>query len=133
MIIFQAALSIASVHALRWLHPVDDPTDDPIAAAGPAVALMIALGFASIAKSRLLSRILGAPVSGWRWSLLWASAGAGIVGWLFTRLPHRLEWVELVVGVPLILATYGVLIWYFGFGEEDRELFRMKPAGAPAV
>ena len=133
MILVQAALSIASVHAIRWLHPVDDPTDDPIAAAGPAIALMVALGFASIAKSRLLSRILGAPVSGWRWSLLWASAGAGVVGWLFTRLPHRLEWAELVVGVPLILATYGTLIWYFGFGEEDRELFRLKPTKAPAA
>ncbi len=137
MILFQAGLSIASVHAMRWLNtfdsirwlrPGDDPADDPIAAAGPAIALMIALGFASIVKSRLLSRILGAPVSGWRWSLVWASAGAGVVGWMFTRLPHHLEWVELVLGVPSILATFGVLIWYLGFGEEDRELFRLKPA-----
>lgn len=130
MIIVQTVLSIASVQALRWLNPVEDPADDPIAAAGPAVALMLALGFASIAKSRLLSRILGAPVSGWRWSLIWASAGAGAVGWLSTRLPHRLEWVELVAGVPLILGTFGLLVWYFGFGDEDRELFRMKPARA---
>ncbi len=128
MIIVQAALSIATVQAIRLLRPVEDPADDPIAAAGPAIALMIALGFASIAKSRLLSRILGAPVSGWRWSLVWASAGAGVVGWLFTRLPHHLEWVELVIGVPLILGSFGLLIWYFGFGEEDRELFRLKPA-----
>jgi len=128
MIIVQAALSVVAVQAIRLLHPVEDAADDPIAAAGPAIALMIALGFASIAKSRLLSRILGAPVSGWRWSLVWASAGAGLVGWLFTRLPHHLEWVELVIGVPLILGAFGLLIWYFGFGEEDRELFRLKPA-----
>jgi O-antigen/teichoic acid export membrane protein len=128
MILFQAALSIASVHAIRWLHPVDDPTGDPIAAAGPAVALMIALGFASIVKSRMLSRILGAPVSGWRRSLVWASLAAGATGWLVTQLPHRLEWAELMFGVPLILGTYGVVIWYLGFGEEDRELFRLKPA-----
>jgi O-antigen/teichoic acid export membrane protein len=128
MIIVQAALSIAAVQAIRWLRPVENPADDPIAAAGPAIALMFALGLASIIKSRLLSRILGAPVSGWRWSLVWATAGAGVVGWLFTRLPHRLEWVELVVGVPLILGSFGLLIWYFGFGEEDRELFRLKPA-----
>jgi O-antigen/teichoic acid export membrane protein len=128
MIIVQAILSVAFVEAIRWLHPVADPKDDPIAAAGPAIALMLALGFASIAKSRLLSRLLGAPVSGWRWSLVWASVAAGFVGWLFTRLPHRFEWAELMFGVPLILATYGVIIWYKGFGEEDRELFRLKPA-----
>ena len=127
MIVFQAALSIASVHFIRLLNPVNDPADDLIAAAGPAVALMIALGFASVAKSRLLSRILGAPVSGWRWSLVWASLAAGGVGWAVTRLPHHYEWVELVVGVPLILGTYGLIIWYKGFGDEDRELFRLKP------
>src|SRR3954468_18358532 len=90
MIIVQAALSVAAVQAIRLLHPVEDAADDPIAAAGPAIALMIALGFASIAQSRVVSRTLGEPVSGWRWSLVWATAGAAIVGWLFTRLPHHL-------------------------------------------
>ena len=49
-------------------------------ATGPAIALLLALGFAAIAKSRLLPLILGAPVSGWRWPLVWAAAAAAIVG-----------------------------------------------------
>src|SRR6185369_9805425 len=46
MIIVQAALSIAAVQAIRFFRPVEDAADDPIAAAGPAIGLMLALGFA---------------------------------------------------------------------------------------
>jgi hypothetical protein len=74
----------------------------------------------------LLKRLLGAPVQGWRWPLIWAAAGAIAVGWGFTRLPPRLEWVELAIGVPLILATFGAIVWRRGFTHEDRVLFRMK-------
>ena len=49
-------------------------------ATGPAIALCVALAFASIAKSRLLARELGAPVSGWRWDLAWATAAGAVVG-----------------------------------------------------
>ena len=38
-----------------------------------------------------------------------------------TQLP---EWVELVVGIPAILATYAVIVWFVGFREDDRVLFR---------
>src|SRR3546814_19983059 len=41
-------------------------------AAAVALALMIALGFASIAKAWLLARILKAPVNSLRWALVWA-------------------------------------------------------------
>jgi O-antigen/teichoic acid export membrane protein len=94
-------------------------------ATGPALALMLSLGFASIAKSRLLASLLGQPVSGWRWSLIWAGAAAIAVGWLFTLLPPRLEWLELIGGIPAILAAFGAVLWVKGFGPEDRELFRM--------
>ncbi|RJT22629.1 lipopolysaccharide biosynthesis protein [Chakrabartia godavariana] len=90
-------------------------------AAGVAGGLCIALGIASIIKSRLASRLLGAPVSVWRWSLVWAAAGAVLVGQVFIRLP---EWIELAVGIPAILAVYGWLLWKRGFREEDRVLFR---------
>ena len=30
---------------------------------------------------------------------------------------------ELVLGLPAILATYGIVLWYRGFEEEDRLLF----------
>ena len=45
-------------------------------------------------------------------------------GWAVTRLPHSFEWFELVVGVPLILGTFGAIIWYKGFNQDDRALFR---------
>ncbi|ABQ66817.1 lipopolysaccharide biosynthesis protein [Rhizorhabdus wittichii] len=94
-------------------------------AAGPAIALAMALGIASIMKAKLLSRLLGAPVSGWRWPLVWAALAAGVVGYLATRLP---EWLELLLGIPAILLVFGAIIWRFGFTSEDRTLFRLKEA-----
>lgn len=94
-------------------------------AAGAALALAIALGVASIAKSRLLARILGESVSNWRWALVWAAAPAVLVGWAAARyLP---EWAELSFGVAAILGVYGAVIWRRGFGPEDRVLFRRQP------
>lgn len=90
-------------------------------AAGAAAALMIALGTASFVKSRLLSRILGQSINNWRWALVWAAAPAIIVGVLATYLP---EWAELAFGIPAILLAYGAMIWRYGFGPEDRVLFR---------
>ncbi len=52
---------------------------------------------------------------------MWAAAPAIIVGWLVVRLP---EWAELAFGIPAILAAYGFVIWRYGFGPEDRMLFR---------
>ncbi|WP_414900747.1 lipopolysaccharide biosynthesis protein [Sphingomonas flavalba] len=101
-----------------------------VQAIGPAAALPIALGFASVAKARLLSRLLDAPVSPWRWALVWATAAAVAVGYGVTALPRSLEWLELILGLPLILVTYGAVIWYKGFTHEDRVLFRRAPAAA---
>ena len=139
MVGFQVALSFALIFALDDLRPLlgleTDTAGNPIplreskfAAMGPAIALALALGFASILKSRLLARILGAPVSGWRWPLVWAAAVAAVVGYGVTSLPPSYEWVELSLGIPLILLSYGVVIWYKGFTREDRVLFRLKEA-----
>lgn len=92
-------------------------------AVGPAAALAVALGIASLMKAQLLARLLAAPVSGWRWSLIWAAAAATAAGYLFTRLP---EWIELAVGIPVILLVFGAVVWRFGFTSEDRTLFRFK-------
>ena len=93
-------------------------------AAAPALGLLVALGLGSILKARLLSRLLDAPVSGWRWALVWAAIAASTVGWAATRyLP---EWAELILGMPAIALSYLGTLWYFGFGPEDRELFRLK-------
>ena len=122
----QAGLSVALILIAKSMGL------PPITYAGAvALALMLALGFASLVKARLLARILGAPVNSLRWALVWATAGATVLGWGATQLP---EWAELLIGVPFILAIYGWLIWTRGFGPADRELFRKHPdpAAAPA-
>jgi O-antigen/teichoic acid export membrane protein len=121
MILVQILLSFALVLLLR------DELGLPVIwqSAAPAIALALALGIASIAKAKLLARLLDAPVSGWRWPLVWASLVAGAVGYLFTRLP---EWAELAFGIPAILLAFGLIIWRFGFTSEDRMLFRFREA-----
>jgi O-antigen/teichoic acid export membrane protein len=125
MILVQILLSIGWILGTRdlGLRPA-------VQAVGPAIALCLSLGMASILKARLLSRLLGAPVSGWRWALVWAGAGATIVGYLATLIP---EWGELILGIPAIMLTFGTMIWKRGFTAEDRLLFRRKvPAAAAA-
>ena len=100
---------------------------EPYKAAAAALGLMLALGAASLAKATLLGRILGHPVNNWRWPLVWAAAPAVVVGYLAILMP---EWFELTVGVPLILLTYGWVIWHRGFGPEDRVLFRRNIGGS---
>jgi O-antigen/teichoic acid export membrane protein len=121
MIGVQAAITIGLILAIRTLgFPY------PYQAAGPAIALALALSLSSVLKARLLSRILGAPVQGWRWPLIWAAAAATFVGWLFTLLPKSMEWAELGFGIPAILVTFGTVVWKRGFTDEDRELFRTR-------
>ena len=94
-------------------------------ATGPAIGLCVALAFASIAKPLLLKKKLGAPVSGWRWDLAWATSAGVVVGIGVHYLPEPLQ---LTLGIPAILAAFGAVLWTKGFGPEDRELFRMKKA-----
>ncbi|MDQ3074858.1 MAG: lipopolysaccharide biosynthesis protein [Pseudomonadota bacterium] len=112
-----AALLIVGMRRLGW----------PLMwqATGPAIALMIALAFAAVVKARLLAKLLGARVSGWRWPLIWAALAAMIVGQGVIRLP---EWAELIVGIPAIVAAFGAVLWTRGFGPEDRVLFKMRQA-----
>ena len=92
-------------------------------ATAPAVALCLALVFAAVTKARLAGKLLGAPVSGWRWPLIWAAAAAIAVGQLTHFVP---EWLQLSLGVPLVLGSFGLVIWLKGFGPEDRLLFKMR-------
>ena len=125
MVTVQAALTVAIILALRMLG-----FDQAYQAAGAAVALTLALGMASILKARLLCQLLDAPVQGWRWSLMWAAAAATVVGFLATQLP---EWFELIVGIPLILAAFGFILWHRGFTHEDRVLFRGTKPEEPSM
>jgi O-antigen/teichoic acid export membrane protein len=121
MLALEAILSAAFIVAMRWAHwpPAWQAT-------GPAAALCVALGFASIAKSRLLAHTIGYKVSGWRWSLVLAILAGLVVG-----IPVRLflsHLGQLLIGIPLILGTFGYVLWTKGFGAEDRMLFRMRKA-----
>ena len=118
MIMLQVVLSVALILIMRRMNlpPMWQAT-------GPAIALLLALAFAAVAKSLLLRSILKAPVSGWRWPLIWAAAVAAGVGELAIRVP---EWAELLFGIPAILLSFGYVLWTRGFGPEDRELFKMR-------
>ncbi len=130
LLISIATLALQAVLSVALILTAKSMGLPPIAYAGAvALALMLALGFASVVKARLLARILGAPVNSLRWALVWATAGATVLGWGATQMP---EWAELLIGVPFILGIYAWLIWTRGFGPADRALFRKQPdAAAP--
>jgi O-antigen/teichoic acid export membrane protein len=118
MLAMEAGLAAALILIMR-----DEGFPPAFQATGPAIGLCVALGFASIAKSWLLKKKLGAPVSGWRWSIAWSAAAGIAVG-----VPVRLflpPLLQLVIGIPAILGAFGAVLWTRGFGPEDRELFRM--------
>ena len=99
-------------------------------AAGPAVALFVSVTITSIIKSTYLSRLLKAPVAGWRWAMAWAVLATCVVGGAFTALPKRFEWAELAIGEPLMAAAYLYVLYRWAFRDEDRALIRRKPAVA---
>jgi O-antigen/teichoic acid export membrane protein len=120
MLALQIVLSIILIH-LSDLLPIKPSYNGLVHAAAVAAALMLALGAASFAKAMLLARLLGHPINIWRWSLLPAIAAATLIGVGATWLP---EWAELAFGVPAILGIYLWIIWRWGFGPEDRVLFK---------
>jgi O-antigen/teichoic acid export membrane protein len=119
MLAIEAGLAAALILIMK-----DQGFPTAFQATGPAMALCVALAFASITKSWLLKKQLGEPVSGWRWSIAWAAAAAVAVG-----VPVRLflPWtLQLIIGIPAILGAFGAVLWTKGFGPEDRELFRLR-------
>jgi O-antigen/teichoic acid export membrane protein len=118
MLAMEAGLAAALILVMK-----DEGLPQAFQATGPAIGLCVALGFASLAKSWLLKKELKAPVSGWRWDLVWATAAGAVAGTVVRLfLPETLQ---LVIGVPAILGAFGAVLWTKGFGPEDRELFRM--------
>ena len=125
IIALQAGLTVALILAAR-----NAGLGAGYEAAGAAGALLIALAASSLIKALLLGRLLGAPVSNWRWALVYAAAAAVVMGQLFTYLP---EWVELIIGIPAVLGTYALVIWRRGFDENDKVLFRKQVVPDPAT
>lgn len=126
---FQAALSFALVFAMR-----DMGLSVNYQAAGPAIALTLTVALGSAIKCTMLTRLVGARVFALRPGFFAAAAVAGLIGWAFTLLPHRLEWVELSVGVPAIFLAYFAVIAKWALNEDDRKLFKRLPKqdAAPA-
>jgi hypothetical protein len=130
----QAVLTLAAILALDALQwPADEERRQAFQAAGAALSLALALALASVLKARLLGRLLGARVQGWRWSLIWAAAAATAIGSTIALLPRSYEWAELTFGIPLILVTFGLVVWARGFTAEDRALFRKHGHEAPTL
>lgn len=127
MLAFQIGLSFALIF---WMRALGWPAT--YQAAGPAIALMVSLALTSVIKAWLLGRILSAPVSPLRWPLVWATLAAIVVGAAFTALPARLEWVEIVVGIPAIAGVYLFVLWRWAFGPADRALFGKMPSAEEA-
>ena len=89
--------------------------------AGAAGALLLSLTAAAAARQLVLGRALGAGVGFWRWSLVGAGAAAFAFGLLLRALPELWEMILLIPGVLLLFAG---LMWRFGYGPDDRGLFR---------
>lgn len=90
---------------------------------GAAAALLVALTAVAVVRQWLLGRALGASVAFWRWSLLVAGAVAFAFGAVARGLP---ELPQMLVTIPGVLLVFGGLVWRFGFGPEDRALFRAR-------
>ncbi|WP_448665171.1 lipopolysaccharide biosynthesis protein [Sphingomonas sp. CJ20] len=125
---FQIALSFAFVILAR-----QQGWSEGWQAAGPAAALAISVTIGSVVKAIVLRRLLGASVLRVRPSFFAAIAISGLVGMAFMALPHRYEWAKLSLGMPAILVTYLFVIIRFGFGAEDRALFRKMPGAEAAL
>jgi len=126
-IALQAGLTLALIMAARKLA-----LPDMYIAAMPAVALAIALTCSSLAKSWLLSSLLGSRITIWRASLVICGLVVALGGMSVTLLPRRYEWVELVIGIPAMLAVYCTLVWRLSFQHDDRCLFRKRNLVASA-
>jgi hypothetical protein len=128
MLGLQVLFSIILVHAVDWIG-ITGRQRGLFQAAAVALALMLSLGVSSIIKARLLAKLLDAPISIWRWPIVWAVTAATVIGAAATQLP---EWAELSLGIPVILGVYGWIIWTRAFGEEDRALLGKGNKTTPA-
>ncbi len=123
MLALQVLLSVALIYAVEML-PVKNSMRGLYQAAAVACGLMLALAVGSVVKGRFLGRLLGQRPLIWRGALVWGVVCAAMIGVIIVSLPPRFEWAELLLGIPAILALYSWIIWQWGFGPEDRVLFR---------
>ena len=119
MLALEAGLAAALILVMR-----DEGLPAAFQATGPAIALCVALAFASIAKSRLLKP---ARRAGQRLALgprLGDCGGSDRRRWSCAICCRRR--CSSIIGVPAILVAFFAVLWTKGFGPEDRELFRLR-------
>lgn len=128
MLLLQVALSFGLVLLFRswgWSEMAQ--------ATGPALALAFSLTIGSVIKGMMLRRVTGASVISLRSSFFVAIGIALVVGAAFTRLPHEYEWLKLSLGMPMILISFLFVVIRFGFGPEDKALFKRMPGASPTL
>jgi O-antigen/teichoic acid export membrane protein len=90
---------------------------------GAAISLCAAFLLAGLIKTVLVSRLLGSAPHPAR--MFWPSAFGAIAAipsyWIAGYMSFPLS---MLAGIPLFLALYGLLLWYFAFNDMDRMLFR---------
>lgn len=119
-LVLQVGLTLLLIPVFSGLFG-DTAPDDAVNGVAPALALLVSAAFASVTKVRLLQRVLGEHVTGWRWAMLFAALASLIVG-MAVQYFLSAYW-ELVLGLPAILATYAAILWFHGFRGSDRLLF----------
>ena len=94
-----------------------------LAISAAMLVVQILLSFGLI----FLIRDLGYPVN------YQAAAPAVAGGTIFTALPDRYRWSELVFGEPAIAAAYLYVLWRWAFTPADRALFGKMPSAEEAT
>ncbi|MDE2403842.1 MAG: oligosaccharide flippase family protein [Sphingomonadales bacterium] len=123
-IVLQGLLTIGGIELVEDAH-----LGELYRAAAAAAALLLTLSIASLVKARMLARLLDQSINNWRWSLVVAALAAGTIGAAIVTLTP--EWVHIIPGIPLILGVWCWIIWKWGFGPDDRVLFRRNVGGEP--
>lgn len=119
MLALEAGLAVALILIMK-----EQGLPASFQATGPAIGLCVALAFSSVTKSRLLRSELAAPISGWRWDLIWSTLAGLVVG---VGVHYFLSGIfQLIIGVPAIMIAFGAVLWTKGFGPEDRQLFKLR-------
>ncbi len=116
----QIMMTIGFIHLFDILFPGVDE-NRPVQGIGAALALALAALFSSMLKVMLLHHLIPERVSGLRWIFVPATIATSIAG--YAVLNYLTPFWQLALGLPVLVALYGGLIWNFGFRGPDRLLF----------
>ncbi len=116
----QIVMTLGFIQLFDVVFP-DVAENRPVQGIGAALALALAALLASILKVVLLHHLIPERVSGLRWVYLPVTAVTAAAG--FASMHFLPAFWQIAVGLPLLIAIYGGLMWTFGFKGADRLLF----------